>query len=120
MVSKKNRAVTPVLATPANKGSKKAAAAASKNVAAARDAKHAPERPSALTAAARVLQERGEPMNCTELIAVMASNGYWTSPAGKTPAATLYAAIARELKSKGDAARFRKAARGKFALATSA
>ena len=40
--------------------------------------------------------------------------GLWSSPNGATPAATLYSAILRELK-KGDAARFQKTERGKFA-----
>jgi hypothetical protein len=39
------------------------------------------------------------------------------SPAGKTPAATLYAALLRELRTKKDKARFRKTERGKFGLA---
>ena len=69
---------------------------------------------SALGAAARVLSENGQPMNCPELIQAMAAKGYWTSPAGKTPAATLAAAIAREIKVKKDQSRFRKTDRGKF------
>jgi hypothetical protein len=72
---------------------------------------------SAVAAAARVLAETGQPMSCPELIAAMAEKGYWTSPAGKTPAATLYAALAREIKLKKDQARFRKSGRGTFSLA---
>ena len=72
---------------------------------------------SALTAAVRVLTEAARPMTCPELIAAMAEKGYWTSPAGKTPAATLYAAILREIHTKKDQARFRKSERGKFRLA---
>jgi hypothetical protein len=49
----------------------------------------------------------------------MAAKGYWSSPQGKTPASTLYAAVQRELKSKGAQARFQKAAPGKFSLRTS-
>jgi hypothetical protein len=55
-------------------------------------AEAARKRLSALDAAARVLAETGQPMCCTELIAAMTAKGYWTSPAGKTPASTLYAA----------------------------
>jgi hypothetical protein len=69
---------------------------------------------SALDAAAKVLQEAGQPMNCQEMIKAMADKGYWTSPAGKTPAATLYSSILRELKSKAKQARFQKTARGQF------
>jgi hypothetical protein len=75
------------------------------------------KRLSALDAAARVLAETGQPMRCTELIAAMSAKGYWTSPAGKTPASTLYAALLRELRTKKDQARFRKTERGKFSLA---
>ena len=71
---------------------------------------------SALDAAARVLAEAGQPMNCQEMIAAMAAKGYWTSPGGKTPAATLYSAILRELKTKKSEARFRKTERGKFEI----
>ena len=70
---------------------------------------------SALDAALRVLEEAGQPMNCQDMIAAMASKGYWTSPGGKTPAATLYSAVLRETKTKGDASRFVKTERGKFA-----
>jgi HB1, ASXL, restriction endonuclease HTH domain len=80
-------------------------------------AEAASKRLSALDAAARVLAETGQPMRCTELIAAMTAKGYWTSPAGKTPASTLYAALLRELRTKKDQARFRKTQRGKFGLA---
>lgn len=69
----------------------------------------------ALDAAAKVLVEKGEPMNCKEMIDAMSAKGYWKSPGGLTPAATLYSAILRELKIKGKEARFAKTERGKFA-----
>jgi hypothetical protein len=72
---------------------------------------------SCLDAAAKVLTETGQPMTCQELVAAMAAKGYWTSPAGKTPHATLYAAIVREIRTKKDRARFRKTVPGRFALA---
>jgi hypothetical protein len=71
---------------------------------------------SALDAAARVLAEERRPMGCAELIGAMAVKGYWTSPGGKTPAATLYSAILREIDTKGDASRFVKVGKGQFAL----
>jgi HB1, ASXL, restriction endonuclease HTH domain len=70
---------------------------------------------SALDAAAKVLAETRTPMTCQELIGAMAGKGYWTSPGGKTPAATLYSAMLREIATKGDQARFVKTGRGHFA-----
>jgi hypothetical protein len=75
-----------------------------------------PARPSALDAAARVLAEEGRPMGCQELVGAMAVRGYWTSPGGKTPAATLYSALLREMQTKGEQARFVKVGKGQFAL----
>ena len=76
-----------------------------------------PKKLSALDSAARVLTESGQAMNCQEMIEAMAAKGYWSSPGGKTPSATLYSSILRELKTKGADARFRKTERGKFARA---
>jgi hypothetical protein len=70
---------------------------------------------SALESAARVLAESGQPMSCRELVGAMAAKGYWKSPAGKTPHATLYSAIIRQIATKGKDARFKKVERGKFA-----
>ena len=75
-----------------------------------------PKRVSALDAAAQVLAKAEKPMRAQELIAAMAEQGLWSSPAGKTPHATLYAAILREIAAKGDAARFKKVDRGLFAF----
>jgi len=55
-------------------------------------------------------------MNCPELVKAATERGLWQPMAGKTPASTLYAAILREIRDKGDASRFTKADRGKFAL----
>jgi len=70
---------------------------------------------SCLNAAAKVIVEKGEPMNCKEMIEAMGAKGYWTTPGGKTPWATLYSSIAREIRDKGKESRFKKADRGKFA-----
>ena len=69
---------------------------------------------SCVTAAFKVLTESTEPLNAKEIIDAMVAKGYWLSPAGKTPHATLYSAILREL-AKGDASRFIKSERGRFA-----
>ena len=72
------------------------------------------KRLSCVSAALKVLGESSEPMNAQELITAMEAKSYWTSPGGKTPHATLYSAILREL-AKGDASRFIKSERGRFA-----
>jgi HB1, ASXL, restriction endonuclease HTH domain len=76
-----------------------------------------PGKVSAVSAADQVLAARGEAMSASELIAAMAEQDLWTSPNGKTPANTLYAAILREIATKGRQARFRKMGRGKFVSA---
>jgi len=70
---------------------------------------------SAIDAAAQVLAKSKEAMNCKEMIDAMAKQALWTSPGGKTPHATLYSAIIREIAVKGKEARFAKTERGKFA-----
>ena len=74
------------------------------------------EKLSAIDAAAKVLAASKEPMNAKQLIEAMAVEGYWKSPGGKTPHATLYSAITREIKTKGKDARFKIAERGKFTI----
>jgi hypothetical protein len=97
---------------PAKKGSPKAKAA--------KPAKK-PEPPkngklSAIDAAAKVLGESKEPMNTRGMIEAMAKKGYWTSPGGATPWATLYSAILNEITTKGKESRFKKTGRGHFGL----
>ena len=70
---------------------------------------------SALDAAAKVLGETKRPMTSKQLVEAMAKKGYWKSPGGRTPHATIYAAMHREIQNKGKDARFKKAELGKFA-----
>ena len=72
---------------------------------------------SQLDAAVQVLTRSKKPMSCKELVEAMAKRKLWASPNGKTPHATLYAAILREINTKGKDARFKKVDRGQFALA---
>jgi len=72
---------------------------------------------SQIAAAERVLADAGEPMTCGEMVEAMTAKGLWSSPAGKTPAATLYASLLRLIRAKGDQAKFQKVARGRFTLA---
>lgn len=74
------------------------------------------KRASGLDAAAAVLADAGTPMKVSEMVNRMLGRGLWTTN-GKTPAATIYAAIIREIATKGTASRFRKAGRGFFGLA---
>jgi hypothetical protein len=74
---------------------------------------------SALDAAAKVLSETNEPMNCRQLIKTMTKKDYWKPKnAGKTPQNTLHAAISKEIKIKGADSRFEKVGRGQFTLRT--
>src|SRR5215831_6983193 len=97
--------------TPADKAQKTAAPQgpkAEKAPGKAAKASAKPEKLSALDAAAKVLGESSEPMNCKEMIDAMAARGYWKSQGGQTPWATLYSAITREMATKGNEARFKK------------
>jgi len=69
---------------------------------------------SCLDAAAQVLASAKSPMTTKAMIEAMAEKNLWTSPGGKTPAATLYSAILREINTKGKEARFKKTERGHF------
>jgi hypothetical protein len=71
---------------------------------------------SQLDAAVKVLGEADVPMSTKDMVETMGQKGYWSSPGGRTPEATLYSAILREVKNKGDEARFVKTERGRFAL----
>jgi len=71
---------------------------------------------SGLDAAAKVLAEADEPLNCKAITERAFEAGYWSSE-GQTPHATVYSSIIREIANKGDESRFVKVERGKFALA---
>jgi hypothetical protein len=74
-----------------------------------------PKKPSGLDAAAQVLAEKGEPMTCKDIVDTMLTKGLWTT-GGKTPAATIYSAMLREIDGKPGESRFVKTGRGLFAL----
>jgi hypothetical protein len=84
-----------------------------KRAAAAKPAKE--KKLSALDAAAQVLKDKGEPMNCRSMIEAMAAKKLWTSDA-PTPHATLSSAILREMTKKKRDSRFKKTGRGLFAF----
>jgi hypothetical protein len=74
------------------------------------------KRLSGLDAAAQVLRAAGEPLNVGAIMERIAAEGLWQT-SGKTPGATIYAAMIREIAAKGTAARFQKVDRGRFAAA---
>ena len=76
----------------------------------------AQRRPSGLDAAVQVLAEAKTPLTAAEMVKRMLEGKLWQT-SGKTPAATIYAAIIREIAAKGRDARFDKVERGKFVLA---
>lgn len=74
-----------------------------------------PDKPmSGLDAAAKVLADVGKPMRAKDMVETALAKGYWKT-SGATPAATIYAAIIREIAAKGSGARFKKTDRGLFA-----
>lgn len=88
----------------------------------AKDAKASPKReatakrPSGIDLAAKVLASAKEPLNSKTIAERVLAAGWSTS--GKTPHATLYAAMIREIAAKGKDARFKKTERGLFTAAS--
>ena len=80
------------------------------------DAAAAGKAMSLLDAAAHILSlDAGNPMRCKDIVDLAVKRQLWTPRKGKTPAATLYAAILREITTKGTDSRFVKTERGRFA-----
>ena len=73
------------------------------------------KKPSGLDAAAKVLAEAKKPMTCREIVDMAFEKKYWKS-GGKTPAATVYSAMIREIATDSKKSRFKKVERGKFVL----
>ena len=71
---------------------------------------------SLVKAAIAVLAETDEAMNTKQLVEAAKAKGYWTPTAGKTPTQTLYSAIVRDIKAKGERARFKQVGKGCFKL----
>ena len=74
---------------------------------------------SLINAAAHILaQDKQTPMRCKDIVEQAIEQKLWQPGKGLTPASTLYAAIGREIKTKGENSRFVKAERGMFTVAT--
>ena len=69
---------------------------------------------SLLSAALEVLKSDDAALTTKQMVEAAKARNLWTPGAGKTPEQTLYSAIMREIKAKGDASRFVKDARGHF------
>lgn len=83
---------------------------------------NAKPRLSALDAAAKVLgslssKDATTGLGVKDLIERMENANLWQSPGGKTPSATLYSALIREIKQRKMDSRFKRIAPGKFSLA---
>ncbi|MCC7291482.1 MAG: hypothetical protein IT449_05405 [Phycisphaerales bacterium] len=116
-VIKKGKARTAVTKAPTTRKPKtdaKVEAPATRKAKAATNGDAKPTRVSAIDAAAVILKAKGEPMRSREIIEAAAAKGLWSSPAGKTPHATLDAAMRREINTKGKDARFTIEGRGLF------
>ena len=79
--------------------------------------KAVPRKGLGLLSAAAVLERSDAPMSVKAMIEAAKSDGLWSPGSGKTPEQTLYSAIIREIRDKGNASRFRKEGRGLFAFA---
>jgi len=78
------------------------------------------KKPGCLDAAVEVLKNAaGGPLGAKEMVERMLAKGLWKTN-GRTPQATLYAAIIREIAAKGKDARFHKTDRGMFELSAAA
>jgi hypothetical protein len=114
-----NTAATDAKATPKATNEAKS----TRNATRANDVKPDGDKPKAkkrigiLDAAAHILAETGGAMSCKAIVNIAIESGVWETT-GKTPAATLYAAITREIAKKGKDARFKKVDRGLFELNT--
>ena len=84
----------------------------------ATDSKQDGDKPmSLINAAAHILaQGKQEPKRCKDIVEQAIEQKLWQPGKGLTPASTLYAAIGREIKTKGENSRFVKAERGMFTI----
>lgn len=72
-------------------------------------------KPALLDFAVRVLRDSSEPLGTKEMVAKILGAGWWNTK-GRTPEATLYSAIIREIGSRDGKTRFVKIGRGRFTL----
>ena len=109
---------TKMKTTATKVATKKATKPAAKKTTKATAPQTAPAQPekklSLLSAALEVLKSDDAALTTKQMVEAAKARNLWTPGAGKTPEQTLYSAIMREIKAKGDASRFVKDARGHF------
>ena len=106
-----------LVAHEANDAPAKAASAKAKAATSIPSSRAVPQKGmSLLNAAAAVLERSDAPMAVKAMIEKAKESGLWTPRGGKTPEQTLYSAIIREIRDRGNASRFRKEGRGLFAF----
>jgi len=106
----KKKAASKRTTKSAPKAAAKPATTQRKTKAATKPAKE--KKPSGLDLSAKVLADSKEPLNAKTIAERAIAAGWKTS--GKTPHATLYAAMIREISDKGKESRFEKVDRGLF------
>ena len=74
---------------------------------------------SLLDAAVEVMKRLSGPLGAKDITIKVMGLGLWSGK-GKTPEATLYSAMIREIANKGEQARFKKVGRGRFELTEAA
>lgn len=112
---KKGKKMTTATAPAPRKTKAAKATKGGKPVQAAKSAKKESTRgPSLLDAAVQVLKASKKPLKVEEIFNKIQEKGLWEERKGKTPKATLAAAMYVEIKKKGDEARFEKGERGEF------
>lgn len=79
----------------------------------AKPATNRPRKKGILDIAAEMLARSKKPMGAKEIVERALDRGLWKTK-GRTPSATLYAGIIREIAAKGKDARFKKVDRGLF------
>ena len=99
-------------ATPSEKGGKGKGGKATKTEIVPNEKKV--RKLSGLDHAAQVLAASKDPLNAKTMAEQAIAAGWKTN--GKTPHATIYAAIIREIQNKGNASRFEKVDRGRFQI----
>jgi len=99
-----------------SKNAKKTSSKNAKPPSVKRRRKNANKPMSGLDAAAKILSDTKTALNAKEILQQIQEQNLWKT-SGKTPHATLYAGIIREISHKKDEARFRRAEKGKFVSA---